>query len=111
MNKQLLLLTAASLFVIAPVAQQQLFGIDAPATMVMKEDKIIISDADLIAAVKKVLSEDKDFSKFLIVVTADKGLVTLTGKVDSVKDKLDIGSKVKAVEGVRDLINNLEVAS
>ncbi len=110
MNKQILLLTAASLFVIAPVAQQQIFGLDAPATMVIKEDKII-SDADLIASVKKVLSEDKDFSKFIIVVTADKGLVTLTGKVDSVKDKLDIGAKVKAVEGVRDVINNLEVVS
>ncbi len=110
MNKQILLLTAASLFVIAPVAQQQIFGLDAPATMVIKEDKII-SDADLIASVKKVLSEDKDFSKFIIVATADKGLVTLTGKVDSVKDKLDIGAKVKAVEGVRDVINNLEVVS
>lgn len=110
MKKQLLLLTAASLFIMAPAAQQQVFGEDSSSMMIIKEDKVI-SDADLIASVKKVLSDDKDLSKYVIDVKADKGIVTLSGKVGSVKDKIDIGVKVKAVEGVRDVINNLEIAA
>lgn len=105
MYKRLLILAGASFFLLAPVAHLQL----AATEKVVVKQEVVMSDSDITAAVKKVISSDMNFSKFKIDVATDKGIVTLSGNVDSLKAKLDLESKAKAVPGVIKVINNIEV--
>ena len=44
-----------------------------------------------------------------ISVTAEKGIVVLTGSVDSMREKAEAGDVTNSVSGVTDVINNLKV--
>lgn len=107
-TKNLLLLAAAGFFLLAPVAHLQLAADD---NMPMMGQVKVLSDADLTAAIKKAISSNPAFSALKINVAVDQGVVTLSGKVDSAKAKMDIESLVKGVVGVSSVINNIEVAS
>lgn len=107
MNTKLLLLATTSLLLLAPVANLHLFGLEMTP---MNQEKVM-SDSDITAAVKKAIVSDKDLSKFNINVVSDKGIVTLSGKVDTFKAKLDIENKAQNVVGVLRVINNIEVKS
>lgn len=68
-----------------------------------------IDDKTLTAKVKAALAKN-DFAKsYTIDVEANRGIVSLGGHVDT-EQQLEMAEKAaKSVEGVRDVINNLEV--
>lgn len=63
-------------------------------------------DAQIQASVSQKLAQDKDFKN--VQSTVEDGIITLTGQVDNLKDKLDAEKQVrksdKEVSGVRNLI-------
>jgi hyperosmotically inducible protein len=69
------------------------------------------TDDEITKAVKQTLMTDNSLSAFAVtidVITKD-GVVTLSGNVDTEKAKLDIGTKVKGVSGVKSVANNIVV--
>src|ERR1035438_6429914 len=67
------------------------------------------SDAKLMHDVEAVLQNEKAFRGLTIVPKTSRGVVTLTGTVSSEGDKVLAGLDVGNVEGVKTVINNLEV--
>ena len=69
------------------------------------------TDEELTLAVKDAILADKDLAKFAdkIDVKSEKGVVTLSGKLDSEKAKADLDLKVKSLPGVLDVVDNIEV--
>lgn len=63
-----------------------------------------MSDSDLEQKVKEVLEPYRH-----VGVSAEKGIVTLTGKVASVEEEAVIISRVRSVQGVESVKANLEV--
>jgi osmotically-inducible protein OsmY len=109
MNKNLFLMATAGMLVVGPALNANVM----PTThsTVMTADKV---NVDLAKTVKEAIFTDKDLSKFApnVDVKAEKdGVVVLSGKVDSEKDKSAIESKAKLVTGVTKVINNIEVTA
>src|ERR1700677_834524 len=67
------------------------------------------SDAKLMHDVEAVLQNEKAFRGLTIVPKTSRGIVTLTGTVSSEGDKVLAGIEVGNVEGVKTVINNLDV--
>ena len=67
------------------------------------------SDAKLMHDVEAVLQNEKAFRGLTIVSKTSRGIVTLAGTVSSEGDKVLAGLEVGNVDGVRTVINNLEV--
>lgn len=114
MNKTLIYLLSAAML-LAPASN--ILGVDNSMSDVQKVtvtmNEKVMSDSDITLAVKDAIMKDKDLSKFSkdITVKVDKGIVTLSGKVDSVKIKDDLGILVKGVSGVKSVVNGIEVHS
>lgn len=106
MKINLLLLATSSLLLLAPAAQV----VGAEHVMGVNQE-MVINDTDLTKSVKDALSSDTSFSAYKIDVSVDKGVVTLSGKVDTIKAKMDLESRVLAVPGVHKVINNIVVGS
>ncbi len=64
-------------------------------------------DADIKAAVEKALGANADFAK--AAVTVADGVATITGEVKDEATKAAILTAVKAVSGVKDVVNNASV--
>jgi hypothetical protein len=67
------------------------------------------SDAKLMHDVEAVLQNEKAFRGLTIVPKTSRGIVTLTGTVSSEGDKVLAGLEVGNVDGVKTVINNLDV--
>jgi hypothetical protein len=67
------------------------------------------SDANLMHDVEAVLQNEKAFRGLTIVPKTSRGIVTLTGTVSSEGDKVLAGLEVGNVNGVKTVINNLDV--
>ncbi len=68
-----------------------------------------IDDAALTSKVKTALFKDEDVSGFQVDVDSFKGRVQLSGFVDSEEQKLRAEQVARDIEGVQEVINNLEV--
>jgi hyperosmotically inducible protein len=66
-------------------------------------------DGMLTAAVKGKLTEDSDTKAHQINVGTEKGVVQLTGFVDSTAMKTKAGEIARSVEGVKSVRNDLEI--
>lgn len=121
MNKIFLIISASSLL-LAPFALTQAHEMNAvntpgDTTVTVPGDRTAIvpkrdvSDIDLARKVKVAISEDKVLAPFssTVFVQSEKGVITLSGNVDSQKTKTDIESKVKNVSGVNKVVNNIEI--
>jgi hyperosmotically inducible periplasmic protein len=69
----------------------------------------VISDADLIATVKAKLAIDPDVSAIKIGVSANNGVVTLSGVVPKQKEKDQAERVAKGVEGVASVVNTITI--
>src|SRR5580693_4425491 len=67
------------------------------------------SDAKLMHDVEAVLQNEKAFRGLTIVPKTSRGIVTLTGTVSSEGDKVLAGLEAGNVDGVKTVINNLDV--
>lgn len=112
MNK--ILITLLSCMLLAPSTSfvRGMDTVDVQKVTVKMEEKVI-SDHDITLAVKDAISKDIYLNKFSkdINIKVDKGIVTLSGKVDSVKVKSDLEMLIKGVLGVKGVVNNIEVQS
>ncbi|MBA3957432.1 MAG: BON domain-containing protein [Parachlamydiaceae bacterium] len=70
---------------------------------------MMMDDNSVTKAVKDAFAADKNLPAGKVDVSADKGVVTLSGKVDSEKVKSDFGFKAKGVAGVSKVENNITV--
>jgi osmotically-inducible protein OsmY len=71
------------------------------------EDKV--SDEEIRGNVIVALKSDEDLEASLITVTAEDGIVTLVGGVDSESKKRHAEGIAQSVEGVESVVNELEV--
>jgi hypothetical protein len=69
------------------------------------------SDADIAGDVQSRINSDSNIQNKAITVTADKGVVTLSGAVNSEMERAAAGNDAGMVDGVKTVINNLQVAS
>jgi hyperosmotically inducible protein len=68
-----------------------------------------IDDSMLTASVKTKLIEDATTKAYQINVGTQKGVVQLTGFVDSTAMKTRAGELARSVEGVKDIRNDLDI--
>lgn len=110
MNKKLIILASSTFLILSPALYS--IGLDAGHDTMMVQDTKVVSDADLTKAVKDAFIADSTIAAFAdkVEVAADKGVVTLSGKVDSEKTKLDFGVKARGVAGVDRVVNDIEIA-
>lgn len=70
----------------------------------------IIDDATIVAEVKTKLTADKLSNLTKIDVRSDAGVVTLAGSVDSPERRASAAQIASSVNGVKTVLNNIEVA-
>ena len=68
-----------------------------------------VDDSMLTAKVKAKLTEDSTTKAYQINVGTEKGVVQLTGFVDSTTMKTRAGEVARSVDGVKDVRNDLEI--
>lgn len=68
-----------------------------------------IDDAVLTSYVKTALVADKASNLVRVDVDTNNGVVYLSGTVDSAKDRARAAELARGVEGVRGVVNNLQV--
>jgi osmotically-inducible protein OsmY len=91
---------------------KEAFHDDADAAkMKPGEAHTAVDDAAITASVRADLLKDPDLSVLKVDVSTDQGEVKLTGKVDSASAKQRATEMVRAVDGVREVDNQLVVAS
>ncbi len=95
------ILVALSLLFVSGCVQNGSLGDSVPARYV--------EDTVLIAKVKTALIQQKGLEGFNIHVNAYKGVVQLSGFVDSDVNKELAGQIAKSVDGVNEVVNNLIV--
>ena len=95
------ILVAISLLFVSGCMQSGSMGDSAPVRYV--------EDTVLIAKVKTALIQQKGLEGFSIHVNAYKGVVQLSGFVDSDINKELAGQIAKSVDGVNEVVNNLIV--
>lgn len=110
MNKKLIVLISVGCFLLAPVAS--VFSFDSLYNSSAVQDKAK-NDSDVTKSVKDAVAADSDLSGFAntVIITTENGIVTITGFVDNQDAKAKVEAKVKAVSGVNQVKNNLEVKS
>jgi len=69
-----------------------------------------IDDSEITLAVSDAVFEDEGVSGFLVDVTTNDGIVTLTGTVNNILAKDRAAKLAKTVKGVRAVINEIDVA-
>jgi hypothetical protein len=69
------------------------------------------SDADIAGDVQSRINSDSNIQNKAITVTSDRGVVTLSGSVNSEMERAAAGNDAGMVDGVKTVINNLQVAS
>src|SRR5688500_2020079 len=69
------------------------------------------SDADIAGDVQSRINSDSNIQNKAITVTADKGVVALSGAVNSEMERAAAGNDAGMVDGVKTVNNNLQVAS
>lgn len=69
-----------------------------------------VDDAAIVAKVKTKLSADPEVNPFTIDVDSAKGVVTLSGKVNTQAQKDEAGELAKSVKGVTHVHNRLNVS-
>lgn len=111
MNKSLFLLASASLMMGAPMLHLSAVDKSSDTMTVTVSKEVVKSDADVAKAVKDAFKKDQTMSVFAdkVDVKVDKGVVTLSGTVDSEKTKADFEARAKAVVGVDKVVNNIVV--
>lgn len=111
MKRHILLFSAVSFLMLAPAVQHQIYGADMNSPVIEKQ--VVVSDDNIKVGVKGAIASDIELAKFanVIDVKVDKGVVTLSGVVDSSTVKSKIESKVKNIVGVKKVINHIEVKS
>lgn len=109
--KRLLLISSVGFFLLAPVAQPLIYGVESASTTIVQEKDKVVNDEQLNRAIKEAIVSDAKLVKFInkINIKVEKGVVTLSGVVDSSDVKSNIESKAKAVMGVKKVVNNIEV--
>ena len=68
-----------------------------------------LSDSSITAAVKTKMIGDNDVKARNIDVNTDHGVVYLLGRVNSHKEKDEAERVARSCDGVRDVVNHLEV--
>lgn len=68
-----------------------------------------IDDSYITTAVKSKLASDKLVSLTRVEVETNNGIVYLTGQVETAEQRSHIGSLTSQVEGVKKVVNNLQV--
>lgn len=84
-----------------------LVGLAACMSTVSKHQQI--SDAELTAAVKTRLTANPDVAARNIDVDTLEGVVTLSGRVASMKEKQEAEEVTRNTQGVKKCVNRLEV--
>ena len=69
------------------------------------------TDAKILHDTSAALETEKAFRGLLIVPSVSQGVVTLTGTVSSEGDKVLASVEVGRVDGVKTVLNNLDVSS
>jgi hypothetical protein len=69
------------------------------------------SDSDIASDIQGKISSDFNIQNKAITVTADKGVVTLSGTVNSEMERAAAGNDAGSVEGVKTVVNNLQLAT
>ncbi len=95
------ILVALPLLLLSGCIQNSNLGESAPARYV--------EDSVLIAKVKTALVQQKGLEGFSIHVNAYRGVVQLSGFIDSDVNKELAGQIAKSVDGVDEVVNNLIV--
>ena len=75
-----------------------------------EEAKQHVVDAAITTAVKAKLAADKIKTLVRVSVDTDKGVVTLTGTVESASQKKRAEEVARGVKGVSKVVNNLQIA-
>ena len=75
------------------------------------QDKAPNEDSSITTRVESALSKDAILGKLDITVVTRQGVVSLTGFVRSLEDVARAGGRAKAVQGVADVRNELQVAN
>jgi osmotically-inducible protein OsmY len=70
-----------------------------------------ISDSSITAAVKSKLVGDKQVAARNVDVNTEEGIVYLMGRVGSQAEKAEAERLARTVDGVRDVVNHLQVGS
>ncbi len=70
-----------------------------------------IDDATMTASVQGKLTADKASNFTRIDVDTNRGVVTLNGVVQNVSDKSQAENIARRVEGVKNVVNNLQIQS
>lgn len=111
MKHNLFLLASAGMFLTAPLLALESSTVHPPVVEQgkMMDQKVV--DKDLSKVIEKAITSDKDLDKGIHHFNVDVkgGIVTLTGKADSQIIKSRIEAKVGAIQGVNQVINNIEV--
>lgn len=68
-----------------------------------------LDDSYITTAVKSKLASDKLVSLTRVEVETNNGVVYLTGQVETAEQRSHIGSLTSQVEGVKKVVNNLQV--
>ncbi|HTD06789.1 BON domain-containing protein [Undibacterium sp.] len=100
----LLSVTAASSFAADPIVTAQA---DKPG--MTQKAAVAVDDSVITAKVKSALVADKEVSALKINVTTKQGVVILTGAVPSAEAGDRVIKMVAAIEGVKDIQNQLQV--
>lgn len=113
MDKKFIFLTSLALLTV-PISSPLRADIgqtDKSLTETKTTSPMMKTDEEITKAVKQVLTTDNNLSAFAVTidVTTKDGVVTLTGTVDTEKAKSDIGTKVKGISGVKNVVNNIVV--
>jgi hyperosmotically inducible protein len=74
-----------------------------------KKTGTVLSDAEITSAVKTKLLADKTVGGLKIDVDTSKGVVTLTGPVNSAAEKAQALKLTKATHGVKSVVSKLTV--
>ena len=69
------------------------------------------SDSDVASDVQNKINSDSNVQTKSITVTSDKGVVTLSGTVNSEMERAAAGNDAGSVEGVKTVVNNLTLTS
>lgn len=84
-------------------------GVRAIVNRISVKPLVARSDGDIQNAVSQALLRDPATDSYEIRVKVDKGVVSLTGKVESWAEKQLCATVAKGVKGVRDVENNISI--
>lgn len=86
-----------------------MFAAGCAGTVESRSTGQYIDDAAITTRVKTALFRDEQVSGFQVDVDTFRGRVQLSGFVDTVEQRRRAEQLARSVEGVREVVNNLEV--